>query len=286
MLWKRIKRWVMELLGIEPSAVKLGDRVFAPLAYVSPTDGMAMTWDYLNKSKSDQKYCREMILNMAQKDETPAIVFLLSPGYEAGSAFDHFPNINEANLAIVVEAIRECAWDGIAALGCWFTDDKPANPVTREGWFYQIENYQGVLQYVHARIGRYISGYCLSIESNEQCKTVSALQHYIHLMKKYMGNKPCGTHLQWQSKGADGYVWNSDASTPQNADFILAEFSWHPNQGDKHGVEGIDREQPLIQAACGKNIKLLYHEYNLNPIGKLMTAQRKKLRKTGAWGVG
>jgi len=285
MFWKRLRRWLMELFGIDVKAVTLGDKVFMPLFYVTQTGGTAATWDYLNKSKDDQKYCRDMILNMCKSGETPAICFLLTPGYEAGSVFDHFPKINEYNLSHAIDAMRECAWDGIAVVPCLYTDDKPANPVTHKGWFYEIESYEKEWGYIHERIKRYVSAYCLSIESNEQCKTVSALQHYIYLMGKFMPGKPCGVHLQWQSRGSGNYVWNSLASTPENADFILVEFSWHPDNGDSKDVSGLQSEMLIIQTEL-KDKKLLFHEFNMNPAGEIMPEQRERMRSYRPWGVG
>ncbi|MFB1502003.1 hypothetical protein [Thiocapsa sp. N5-Cardenillas] len=269
----------MEAFGIEPSAVKLSDRMFAPLFYVTQTGGTAATWDYLNKSADDQRHCRETILNLCHGGETPAIVFLLTPPYEAGNIFTPFPNvINPANLDKAVDAILECLWDGIAVIPCLYTDDKMP-------WWYEIEKHTETWNCISDRISGYCSGICLSIESNEQTTGVGMLQHKIMQAKVCFDGLPVGTHLCWKGAGKSGYRWQDTASTPSNADFILVEFSWHPKDGDKKGVSAVQSEMLMIQAALPGR-KLLFHEYNMNPGGEIMGAQRELLRSYKPWGVG
>lgn len=279
MFWKRFRRWLMELFGIDVKAVTLGDKVFMPLFYVTQTGGTAATWDYLNKSKDDQKYCRDMILNMCASGETPAICFLLTPPYEAGNIFTPFPEvINSENLEIAVDAMRECAWDGIAVMPCLYTDDKAP-------WWFDIEKHTETWNCIADKIDRYCSAYCLSIESNEQTTSIGMLQHKIAQAKECFQGKPLGTHLQWKGAGKSGYRWDSLASTPANADFLFVEFSWQPGQGDKKGVAGVQSEMLMIQADI-PNRKLLFHEFNMNPAGEIMPAQRERMRSYQPWGVG
>lgn len=277
--WQQLKRWVMELLHIEPSFVPLSEKVFMPLFYLNAEGKPEHTWNHLNKSDESRAFCREMILNMKKIGETPAICFLLTPPNEAGGIWDEFPNkLNQVKLDAVIAELRENCFLGISNVGTLYTDDKAP-------WFFAIEDHKAAWSSLHSQIGPYVSAYCLSIESNEQCRTVSDLQHYIHLMRLAMPGKQYLTHLQWQGKGAGGYQWTGGASTPANVDGILVEFSWNVDSGDKAGVAGVQSEM-LIITANNKDKKLIFHEWSNNPGSETFAAQRERLRYYEPWGVG
>ncbi len=264
----------------KPDRVSIKGRVCMPLCYIRVDGRMGMTWDYLNKASGDQEQMRWHQKQIAQDDETPACAFLLSPPQEAGMIFDPWPTVNEANLTAARDAIKALVDDGIAVFACLYTDDKAP-------WWCDIRANMDPWRRVNEVIGPHVNGYLLSIESNEQARSIGQLQDCIAAMEEAMpGADYYGTHLQWNKKSnLGGYRWLGGASTPFNASLILAECSWNPSAGDKQNFEAMKKE---VQAIIANETvaKLCIHEYNLNPAGAVIAAQRTMLRELSPWGVG
>jgi len=263
----------------KPDRVKIRGRVCMPLAYIKLDGTAGLTWDYLNKWPDDRRQMRAYIKSVTLPGETPAVTFLLSPPNEAGWIFKPWPQIHEPNLDTARELIKELTDDGIAVFPTLYTDDKAP-------WWYDIRKVSCWAR-VHEVMGKHVNGYILSIETNEQANDVGQLQDCIAAMETAMpGVEYYGVHLQWNGKShKSNYRWLGGDSTPFNANLVLAECSWHPGNGDKQGFEKMKAEvQAMI--ANETTAKLCLHEYNLNPAGTIMPAQRAMLRELDLWGVG
>jgi hypothetical protein len=105
------------------------------------------------------------------------------------------------------------------------------------------------------------------------------------MIAAFPGRQFYATHLQWQGKGQNGYVWRGGGSTPGNINLILVEFTWDPNKGDAAGVDGVAREYGAITGSTG-DIKKIFHEFNVNSGGSVIKKQREYLRGQGVFGVG
>lgn len=273
-------RWLMDLLGVEPRAIHVSGRVFMPLFYVNLSGRVDSTWDYLSKSFGEQKHCRAEIKRLAKPGEQAAIVFLLTPPDEAGLIFSPFPVLNDGNVKTAIAAIKALLKDDIAVFACLYADD-------RAPWWYNIYSHieAGAWGRLHEKIGRYVTGYILSIETNEKAENVGQIERAIVSMKNAMpGAQFYGTHLQWKGKSEiSNYRWQSQATTP-NCDLILWEGSWDPHDGDAIGVDGLQREYRDVYSHIF--VRLLWNEYNFNPAGETNRKQREYLREQKAWGVG
>jgi len=276
--------WLIDIwhwLFGKPDKMRLKDNICMPLFYSGSSGNVLNTWTYLNMSHSGQEQCRRMIKAAARSWETPAITFLLSPSNEAGGIFDEpFPTINESDLEWACEAIEELVEDGIAVFPTLYTDDKLP-------WWYDARDHMAGWKRVHEVIGKHVNGYMLSIESEEQAASIGELQDRIQVMREVMpGVDYYGTHMHWKGKSKrSSYRWLGGSTTPENANLILAENSWHPNQGDRMGVEKLKIEAQAI-IANNSGIKLVMQEYNMNPAGSIAQAQREALRELKPFGVG
>ena len=279
---KAILSWILGLFGGEPKAIKVsGKLLFMPL-FMPDSDGKTLsTWPYLSMPYGQQKRVRGRIKGMAKFVEQPAIALLLNPNNEAGHIWNEFPNVHKENLATAAQALRELVEDGIAVFATLYNDD-PSGSMPR---WWEIEKYPAAWSEINKAIGSYVTGYILSIETNERCESVGQLQHCIYLMSIAMpGVELYGTHLQWKAAGA-GYRWCDKGSTPYNAQIILAENSWQPQRGDAAGLAGVQREYGEIARAVDMG-KVVMHEYGLNMSGKVFQTQRDWLRDQNVKGIG
>lgn len=275
--------WLLERIGIRPSdprAVRLGGRLFMPLFYLDLRNKIASTWNYLAKELTEQQHCRARIKALCANGETPAITFLVTTG-EGGNLWLSFPGVlNEPAVDAAASAMRELCADGIAVIPCLYVDD-PSGSMPR---WWEIASHRDGLKQLHERIGRYVSGYLVSIEQNERARDVYQIEDAIEAMQSAMpGAQVYGTHLQWTGGGS--YRWQGGRSTPANAGIIVAEASWQPQQGDSRGVDGVRRD---IDAMAG-NVdmsKIVYQEFNINPTSETNAKQREFLRSRAMWGQG
>ena len=287
----------------EPSAIKIDKPISMPLFYdnggvrlaskanensymqcryfsnikASSLDG---TWNYLSKSEAGRKKCREQIKAVTKSSEIPAITFLLSRNGESGP-LGGFPNVTDDQINQAKELIKELVEDGIAVFPCLYVDD-PSGSIPR---WTEIEKHASTWARVHNGIGRYVTGYVLSIESNELANNVEQLRGCINVIRVYMsGVDYYGTHMMF-GNSSGRYSWTGGSSTPSNADFILLEAPWHPNQGDAQGLTGIQNLYNNVKPKVG-GLRVIWHEYNLNPPGPINLQQRDWLKTKDEWGVG
>jgi len=279
-IWNWIVSWFR---GGEVKAVKIiGKKLCMPLFYPGVSGGTDGTWNYLSKSETDRKYCRDQIKAVAVRGEQPAIAFLLSPSDEAGRIWNPFPALNQSALKLVREAMRELCEENIAVFVTLYNDD-PAGSMPK---WWEIESYKVAWGEAWKEVGQYVSGCILSIESNERTSSVGQLQHRIQIMSEAMpGAQIYGTHMAYLGRGLPGYQWASVATTPVNAGIILVENSWQPQAGDSAGVEGVRREWDGAAKLVDMR-KVVWHEYNYNPGGETCKAQREFFRSREQWGVG
>ena len=285
---------------LDPSAIKINKPISMPLFYDnggvrSVSDNLSYvqqkyfsnikagnldgTWNYLNKSEAGRKKCREQIKAATKSGEIPAITFLISTEGCAGP-LSGFPNVTDEQIAQTKVLVKELVQEGIAAFPCLYVDD----PYGSMPVWTQIEQHIAVWTRIHNGIGRYVTGYVLSIETNEKANNVEQIRGCINVVRVAMpGVDYYGTHLMWGASGR--YSWTGGSSTPGNADFILLEAPWHPNQGDAQGLRGIQNLYNNVKPRVG-GLRLIWHEYNLNPNGSINLQQREWLKTKGEWGVG
>ena len=106
-------------------------------------------------------------------------------------------------------------------------------------------------------------------------------------MKNIMpGVEYYGTHLQWHANNGS-YAWlgSVNKTTPKNVNMLLVENSWDPHKGDAVGLQGMKNEYTVIKQR-EPTLKLIIHEYNLNPSGNVYKAQKEWLRTQKPFGVG
>ena len=237
------------------------------------------TWCYLNKSEAGKKKCREQIKAVTKSGEIPAITFLIAVG-DCGGPLGGFPNVTDDQINQAKEMIKVLVKEGIAVFPCLYVDD-PSGSCPR---WPDIEKHMTIWTRIHNGIGRYVTGYVLSIESNELANNAEQLRGCINVIRVAMpGVDYYGTHMAFGSSGR--YSWTGGSSTPSNADFILLEAPWHPNQGDAQGLRGIQNLYNNVKPRVG-GLRLIWHEYNLNPSGNIIIQQREWLKTKGEWGVG
>jgi hypothetical protein len=272
-IWNRI----LSLFGVNPSAITIGDHVYMPLFPWDAAHKIMMTWDYLAWPDEKKKACRDVIKAGAKSNETPSITMCLTPsGCTSGMIDDKMLTVTDGMLDLLEQKIVELLKDGIAVFPCLYVDDA----VPR--WF-EIEKHQAIWRRVHGRIGKYVTGYILSIETNEQASNVGHIRGCINAMREYMpGADFYGTHLQWKAGGR--YSWTGGSSTPSNANIILVETPNNPHNGDAYGVWAVVRDCNEIKNAC-PGLKIVMHEFNVNSQSAVGKAQTEALRKVDAWGV-
>lgn len=271
--------WFLSLLGGGGnSPVKIGDHCYMPLFYRNLTGAIDMTWNYLSKSDPEKLHLRNHIKANAASGETPAIAFCLTPQNINGRLVDDkMLAVTDGMLGYLTAKCKELVQDGIAVFPCLYVDDL----VPR---WWQIENHVGIWKRIHGRISKYVTGYILSIESNEYANNVEQLRGCIAVMRAAMpGVDYYGTHLQFRANNGR-YQWQGGASTPSNANIILVEYSWNPHKGDVAGVAGLHKEFAAIMAA-EPVLKMVHHEFNVNFDSAIGKAQTEMLRERGAWGV-
>lgn len=273
-----VRRVWNAIFGGGNSPVKIGDHCFMPLFYRNLTGGIDMTWNYLSKSDSEKQHLRNYIKANSTSDETPTIAFCLTPqSINGGLVDDKMLAVTDGMLDYLEAKCKELVKDGVAVFPCLYVDDL----VPR--WYF-IEQHQAIWRRIHDRIKNYVTGYILSIETNEEANNVGQLQGCIEVMRVAMPDAAFyGTHLQFRANNGR-YTWQGGASTPQNANIILVEYSWNPHRGDAAGVDGLQREFAAIMGAS-PNLKMVHHEYNVQFDSAVGNAQREMLRAWGAWGV-
>lgn len=274
LIWELLD-WLKQKIGMR-NAVDASGKLFMPLFYNGAT-GLRSTWNYLSQSDEDRKAFRDYVKLNAASGETPAICFLLTPFDEGGAILSNDMIVNGGMLKKAVVKIKELVKDGIAVFACNYTDD--ANP----RW-WMISSHVPAWRTVHDAIGRYVSGYCLSIETNEHANNKNHIEGCIEVMRSVMpGAQHYTTHLQWKSDNGK-FCWRGESSRPQNITCLLVENSWQPQRGDTANVGGLEREFNEIERADGR-IKKIWHEFNINP-AQIMQKQRDLLRSKNPFGVG
>lgn len=238
------------------------------------------TWVYLQKNANQRKECRDKVKATCRSGEQPAMTFLISTKDCAGP-LSGFPNVTDAQIEEAKVMIREVVEDGIAVFCCLYVDDPSGS---MPNWT-KIEQHKAVWTKINNGIGRYVTAYVLSIESNELASDATHLKNCINVMKAAMpGAYYYGTHMAFHGTGR--YVWVGGPTTPSSADFILLEAPWHPNQGNAQGMNGIKELYNSVKPRVG-GLRLIWHEYNLDPDGNMNKQQRDWLKdKKIEWGVG
>ncbi len=264
--------WIMSLFGAPLGPVKVGERVFMPLFLPYKM----MTWNYLAMNDGARKSVRDYIRAQALYNETPAICFLLTPddcnGGLVGNKMDMVTDIAKDELH---RKCKELVKDGIAIFACLYNDDPtPAMPK-----WWEIEKHKNIWACLHGILKDYVSGYILSIESNEKADSKEHLEGCITFMRAVLpGAQFYGTHLQWQARGR--YTWDR-GNAPSNADCILMETRNDPNYDVPASSVLADYEA----AQRANPIKICVHEYNINVNSSNQLTARAGIRKADAWGV-
>lgn len=278
-LWNWIVRFIEMLFsGGKLKRIKIGDKVFMPLFFPKSGGGVGSTWAYMRGDEGWRSYLRSYIMLHRNSGETPAICFLLTPDdCNGGFIPNNIPVLNEGQLAAIHARVVELVREGIAVFPCLYNDDPNGN---MPRW-WEMEQHLAVWKQVHAKIGDLVTGYILSIESNEK-KNLGGVQHYIQMMRDIMPGVPFyGTHVQWKARGSP-YYWDG-GNVPFNANIILVETSNDPNQDVS--ADHVLREYNDIKSA-NPNLKFVMHEYNLNVNSQNFNNTRSRLRSSGAWGIG
>lgn len=274
LIWELLD-WLKEKLGMR-NAVDASGKLFIPL-FFNGASGLCSTWPYLAMGDADRQAFRDYVKREAKSGETPAICFLLTPHKEGGYILSDDMIVNPMRVKAATEKIKELVREGIAVFCCLYTDDD--NP----RWWL-ISDHVPAWKAVHKAFGRYVSGYCLSIETNEYAKSVGQLEGCIDVMRAAMPDaQHYTTHLQWKSDNGK-FCWRGESSRPQNITCLLVENSWQPQRGDTVNVGGLEREFNEIERADGR-IKKIWHEFNINP-AQIMQKQRDLLRSKNPFGVG
>ena len=207
--------------GIVDTNTFMYQRYFSQCEGLKDVKGLANidgTWDYLAKSESDRKRCREAILETCKNGETPAITFCLSAQAGntsfAGKMWNNatFPNVDADGLKEVTDLIKELCREGIAVFPCLYSDGggpswtKIGNANVMAGW-----------KTVNDSIGQYVTGYVLSIESNEEAQSLDQLQKALAAMRTAMPGVPfMGTHMQFHKRSNPPRHVLLDGSLQQN----------------------------------------------------------------------
>lgn len=257
----------------------LDKKYFSGVAGVKDsTRGVDSTWNYLNKSADGRKKCRDEIKAATKSGEIPAITFLISTE-GCGGPLSNFPNVTDEQINQAAELIKELVKEGIAVFPCLYVDDPSGNI---PNWT-KIEQHMAAWTRIHKGIGKYVTGYALSIESNELANNTEQIRGCINVIRVSMPDVDYyGTHMEFGASGR--YSWTGGATTPSNADFILLE-TWDPHKGDAMGLNGMINKYNNIKPRTGA-LKLIWQEYNLNPNGNINKQQREWLKTKGEWGVG
>lgn len=239
---------------------------------------IAATWDYLSKSEAGKKKCREEIKATTKSGEIPAITFLISRNGESGP-LGTFPNITDDQINQAKEMIKELVEEGIAVFPCLYVDD-PSGSIPK---WWEIEKHMNSWIRVNNGIKKYVTGYILSIETNEKANSKNHIEGSITAMRAYMaGVDYYGTHMEFGKRGR--YTWTGGGTTPNNADIIILEL-WDPHKGDAMGLNGVKNRYNHIKPRVGI-LRLIWQEWNLNPNGSINKQQREWLKSKKEWGVG
>jgi hypothetical protein len=282
--------WILRKIGIPvpvpggAKAVDIKGKLFSPCFLRDADNDVVGCWEYLSREPKHQAAYRAWLKSHAVKGETPALAICLSPSDVAGGIWRRFPDeFDEARLAAAIEALKALCAAGIAVLATLYVDD-PSGP---ERW-WEIREHQSGWTRLHERIGKYVSAYLLSIETNERTwhHDRGRIEAAIDTMRAAMpGAQAYGTHLQFLG---GTYRWDAAVWTPRNADLVLVEAPWDPHQGDAKGTGGIRDMMDRMGAAglVGQYGRLIMQEYNLNAGGRIEAEQRAYLRGCGLKGVG
>jgi len=280
---KKILEWIKSLFNKdELYAIKIKNSVSMPLFYknqeVAKIDS---TWNYNAKNDSERKALIKYIKSMQKSNETSAITFCLTPSDVSGGLIDNkMENINETVLNKLVENMKELVRAGIAIFPCLYVDDCAPR-------WYNIKEHTAIWSKIHEKIRNYVTGYILSIETNEEAKSLSQIEDCIYTMRITMpGVDYYGTHLQWHSNnGKYSWIGSTNHSTPKNVNVLLVETSWDPRKGNAVGLQGLKNEYLAIKQR-EPNLNLIIFEYNMDPEGNIYKEQREWLRTQNPFGVG
>jgi hypothetical protein len=273
--------WFLSLLGGDPVVtrpIEIIGHCFMPLFLRDLAGRIVMTWNYLSMSDAEKQNVRRQIKSGAKSGETPAICFCLSPANINGGLLpDSMSGITDAALDVLEAKCKELVADGIAVFLCLYVDDALPR------WM-EIEKHRAIWTRIHGRIAKYVTGYILSIETNEYANNLGQIEGCLTVIQSAMPDVYFyGTHLQWTANNGR-YQWRGISSVPKNANIILAEYSYDPHQGDAIGIETFKNQCLAIQNA-NPGVKIVHHEYNVNAGSAKMEAQRAFLREAGVWGV-
>ena len=277
-IFEAIWNWIKSIFHGSDSPIKIGDHCYMPLFPRRADGGLEMTWNYLSWPTTMQAEIRSWIKSHKASNETPAITFCLTPRNINGGLIENDMNgLTPEKLNVLEDRCKELVKAGIAIFPCLYVDDS-------EPRWWQIKKHVIAWQTIHGKIGKYVTGYILSIESNEKAKSVGQLNDCINTMMVNMpGVDFYGTHLQWTANNGR-YSWKGGASTPNIANIIFVEYSWDPNKGNKIGVNKMENEFNAITAA-EKRVKLCHQEFNVDATGSVGKKQTEMLRRKKAWGI-
>ncbi len=258
--------------------IKIGNnKIYCPLFY-NYNGRLEATWDILNKDKQEIKFVSEYIKSGCPKGFQPSITFLLSPADEAGNITDkNLVMINNDNLNKAIEKIQYFLDNGIAIFPCLYTDDK--SPDWRD-----IGKHINIWKTIHNKIKDYVSGYLLSIESNERFRNINILKDCLITMKSHLTDVEIyTTHLQYNSTD---YRWLTENQLFNELEYIFVETSWQPTQGNNIDINRFSAEiDNMINN--NKSKKLVIMEYNTDLYSEKAKQQRMYLiNKTSLGGIG
>lgn len=258
--------------------ITIGDnKIYCPLFY-NYNGKLETTWDILNKDKNEIKFIVEFIKSTCPRYYQPAITFLLSPADEAGNITDkNLVMINNDNLNKAIEKMKYFIDNNIAVFPCLYTDDK--NPDWRD-----IEKHINIWKTIHNKIKDCVSGYLLSIESNERFRDIKVLKDAFIVMKSMLsGVEIYSTHLQYNSSD---YRWVTEGNLFAELKYIFVETSWQPTAGNSIDIDKFKSEIDAI-VTNNPSKKLVIIEYNTDVVGHKANEQRMYLiNKSSLAGAG
>jgi len=219
-------------------------------------------------SDSEISYIKNYILTYCPTGYQPSITFLLSPPDEAGNITDNnISNINNINLKKVINKIAYFGVNNIASIPCLYTDDKDPD-------WRSINNHINNWKIIHNYMKNYISGYLLSIETNEKANNINNIRNAFNIMKNNLsGVELYSTHLQYKSSGID---WNKESDLFSELNIIFVENSWSPTDAKDIDINKFSNEIEEI-AKNNPNKKMIFIEYNVFIEDNSYAKQKNKL---------
>ena len=156
--------------------------------------------------------------------------------------------------------------------------DGPAIP---NGKYHPIlecmDRHEAFIKIVVTACNPYVAAYLIGCETNRYFST-EIVEAAIAITKQYCGDKPVGTHEQWNP---DARRWAS------NADFICYETRNHPKDGDSRSAMDFVNEIKGIQAKLPPGYPVWVCEWNWNAASATSRAQARAMAALpGVVGIG